>query len=695
MGPTNVFELNGQTEIRYVGIDITSRWGIDAYTTKSPGLSYIQVIGKGSLANGPVPQDSDKCVDFCTTLSWAKPGLFSPSSYEVYLSTDKQKVAKGRASVKVSASDADRDNKNTQYVPDADLLEGTQYYWRVDSIVEGKAIKGSVWSFRTTLELNDLEFDEVVFVKRKPNSSNRNYTMAYDGTSADRFLAENGIYAYNLKTKQTRAVITAADMPGGKGVISKISLSFDAKKAVFDYRENVSSAFRIWEVNIDGSGLRQLTFAPKDEAEKVARYGTEYLDDTFLPNYSARNFHTDDIHPCYLPDGGIVFSSSRCETGVLCFIQPAVATLVLHRMDADGGNIEQLTNSPVSEFSPAVLDDGRILYHRWEYIDKGARVAKTFWAMNPDGTKSEELFGLSDSDIATGAFTYAQPVPGETPMLVCSVGPHYPQGNSVGPIKLIDLTKDNRTSAPLTNITPDVEVHPSQFGWLFAATDFKTHSNDGIGGPLYGHPYPVNEKQFLVSHKDNDSEHYRASDAFSIYLIDTAGNKAFVYKDEDDSVSCWHPMPLLARKTPVVIAPSVSPELKKKNQALCIVTNVYEGMEGVEAGSVKYLRINEAIPQYWDTKRKWEPKFHSSEWTAALWPRVQWGIVPVEKDGSAYFTVPADRNIFFQALDENYMEVQRNVLMLTINPARYEPVSVVMNARPNRLVRPLAVGRWH
>jgi hypothetical protein len=89
------------------------------------------------------------------------------------------------------------------------------------------------------------------------------------------------------------------------------------------------------------------------------------------------------------------------------------------------------------------------------------------------------------------------------------------------------------------------------------------------------------------------------------------------------------------------------------------VANVYQGMEGVEPGTVKWLRVNEALPRYWSTSRRWGPSLSSSSWKAALWPRVQWGVVPVEKDGSAHFLVPADRNIFFQALDENFQEIQR------------------------------------
>src|SRR5210317_2179294 len=118
----------------------------------------------------------------------------------------------------------------------------------------------------------DVGAEEILFVKRKPYSSDHYYTDINNGTSGDRFLPENGIYVLNLKTRRERAVITAVDMPGGKGFIGKITLSFDAKKVIFDFRETARSGFRIWEVNLDGTGLRQISFAPKDEAEKAARW---------------------------------------------------------------------------------------------------------------------------------------------------------------------------------------------------------------------------------------------------------------------------------------------------------------------------------------------------------------------------------------------------------------------------------------
>jgi cytochrome c553 len=130
----------------------------------------------------------------------------------------------------------------------------------------------------------------------------------------------------------------------------------------------------------------------------------------------------------------------------------------------------------------------------------------------------------------------------------------------------------------------------------------------------------------------------------------------------------WHPIPLVARKTPPEIHSSRDPKYAASNEALCIVTNIYEGMEGVERGEVKWLRINEAIPRYWDTGRRWGSGASSSSWKAALWPRVQWGVVPVEKDGSAHFTVPANRNIFYQALDKNFREIQRERTYVNYKP---------------------------
>ncbi|MCL4205030.1 MAG: hypothetical protein KJ000_21325 [Pirellulaceae bacterium] len=501
--------------------------------------------------------------------------------------------------------------------------------------------------------------DEIVFVKRKPYSSDHYYTDINNGTSPDRFLPENGIYVFNLRTRSERPVVTAADLPGGKGFIGKTSLSFDARKILFDFRQDPGSGFRIWEVGVDGTGLRQVSFPPDDEAEKAARW--------------RKGWHTDDIHPCYLPDGGIIFSSTRCEHTVLCGGSAHLAVPVLHRMNADGSHVVQLSRSPVSEFCPVVLDNGRVMYHRWEYIDKGARVAKTIWTMNPDGTGLQELYGLADD--TTTVYMYPQPLPGSDHRLVCVGTCHFPQGGCVGSIMLVDFGKGVRTRGPdpnqpdyvqnddryaVTNLTPHVFVERrTEPGWHFRTADGSyVHDRDGRSGHLYTHPYPVSEREFLVSYKVEPTDHYKeVPNAYALYLIDVDGKHRFVHADPQ--LSCWHPLPLVSRTVPPKRESIRDPRYAATGQALCIVTNIHHGMEGVEPGEVKWLRINEALPRYWSTGRQWSPSNSSSSWKAALWPRVQWGLVPVEADGSAHFLVPADRSLFFQALDENFRELQR------------------------------------
>lgn len=544
----------------------------------------------------------------------------------------------------------------------------------------------------------ELGFDEIVFVKRKPYSSDHYYTDISNGTSPDRFDADNGIYVYNLRTRAERAVVTAATLPGGKGFIGKISLSFDARKVLFDFRQDTRSGFRIWEVNIDGSGLRQVSFPPKDEKEKVARWGHPW--------------HTDDIHPCYLPDGKILFCSTRCEHTILCGGSAHLVATCLYRMNADGSGLEQLTHSPVSEFCPLVLDDGRVLYHRWEYIDRGARVAKTIWTMYPDGTKAQELFGLADD--ATPVYMYPQPLPGSNHRLVCVGTCHFPQGGCLGSILLIDTARGVRVPGPdpneagfvlgderhpVVNLTPQVfNQRRTEAGWHFLTPGGRyIHDKEGRSGHLYTHPYPVSDREFLVSYKVDPAAHYRdVANAYALYLLDVKGRHRRVHGDA--RLSCWHPLALVARRVPPTLASPREAKYAASNQALCMVNDVYDGMTGVSPGQVKWLRINEAIPRYWSTGRRWNPSLSSSSWKAALWPRVQWGVVPVEKDGSANFLVPAGRNIFFQALDENFQEIQRERTYVNYAPGETRSCTGC-HARPSRppsrtsASRPIALTR--
>lgn len=544
---------------------------------------------------------------------------------------------------------------------------------------------------RAPVAPEDIGAEEIVFVKRRPFSSDHYYTDIDNGTSPDRFDPANGVYVFNLRTGQERPVVTAAALPGGSGIIGKISLAFDGQKVLFDYRENPASGFRIWEVGVDGAGLRQVSFPPADEAEKVVRWG--------------KPWHTDDIHPAYLPDGRIIFSSTRCEHTVLCGGSAHLTAPTLHRMDADGGNLERLSESLVSEFCPVVLDDGRVMYHRWEYVDRGARVSKTIWSMNPDGSRPQELYGLADD--TTTVYMYPQPLPGDDRRFVCVGSCHYPQGGCLGAVMLVDPGNGNRERGPdpdekgflatddryaVTNLTPHVFIERrTEPGWHFLADNGEyVHDREGTSGHLYSTPFPVTADRFLVTFKANPADHRQNTpNAYALWLLDREGNHRHVHGDP--ALSCWHPLPVRARKTPPVLQPQGNPALAAENEALCVLVNVYTGMDGVAPGEIKWLRINEAVPRYWDTARRWDPSLSSSGWKAALWPRVQWGVVPVEADGSAYFRVPANRNLFFQALDENFMEVQRERTYVNYKPGETRSC-VGCHGQRNRSEHPLLEG---
>ena len=498
-----------------------------------------------------------------------------------------------------------------------------------------------------------ISFDKIIFIKRQTYHSSHFYTDFIDGCS--RF----GGNLCVLDLKSGKVVDLVPEMKDG--IFGRFDLNFDSKRIVFDWKQGEAKGFRIYEIDIDpktGSRLgkvRQLTSPPADEQARIKKY------DNHRNGNTARMYYhqTDDMHPCYLPDGGIVFTSSRCEYGTLCDSPDHLSTAVLHRIDGDGKNMEQLTRSPVSEFAPSIMEDGRILYTRWEYVDKGQLGVKCLWAMKPDGSGSSEVYGNNITFPPT--FLHGRQIPGESNKFVMLGTPHFPQ-SGIGTIIRIDTTKNIRTREPMTYITPYVDIRQEE-GWnQYEDNGWHRHER----GPLYMDPYPLSEKLFMVAF--NPDKEWDHPTAYGLYLLDDSGKHQKIYSHSD--FSCWQPTPLRSRKQPPVL-PSIHDEnLAKKNLAECIVTDIYQGMKGIQRGEVKYIRVMEQIPRPWDCRQFWGGIGHTSliSKDTALAAKAMHGIVPVYKDGSAHFYVPADRNVYFQALDENFMELQRERTYVNYRP---------------------------
>jgi hypothetical protein len=299
--------------------------------------------------------------------------------------------------------------------------------------------------------------------------------------------------------------------------------------------------------------------------------------------------------------------------------------------------------------------------------------------MRPEGTGSCEVYGNHHE--FPPVLIHSRAVPGRNHLFVATATMHHPF--AVGPILLIDTSRDIRTHAPLRSLTPDTGLSIDGVGGFPRGENY-THLRDGRWvkdnrGPLFCDPYPLADPEtgagagdyFLVS--CNPDQPWNDSRAYAVYLIDTFGNRVQVYDDPD--TSCWQPMPLRARRRPPAVPtpPSEPLQAAPSAEATVVLADVYQGLEGIERGTVKYLRILEQVSRPWSAHRFWPDDETLGQnavisMHAHIFVKIHHGVVPVHQDGSAHFTVPADKNIFFQALDENFMEVQRMRTFVNFQP---------------------------
>jgi len=506
-----------------------------------------------------------------------------------------------------------------------------------------------------------LAFDKLLFVRRKTYQASHYYTEYIDGCKH----FGGNVCILDLKTLKTTDLAPSL----AHGIFGRFDLSCDARRVVFDWKKDINTGFRIFEVNVDGSGLRQLTFDQDDEQDLIRKYRT-----VRTPTGTPYITGVDDMHPCYLPDGDIVFVSTRCQKGILCDAPDVLTSTTVHRMDRDGKNLRAISFNSVSEATPSIMQDGRILYTRWEYVDKGGSACKCIWAMNPDGSNSVEIYANNIAHPTT--FIDARDIPGAGNQIVVAGTPHMPLG--VGTIIRLNTVFSLRTREPMTYLTPEIDA-TDEHGFR--------HYRDGawvreLVGPLAREPYPLSEKYFLVAY--NPDKPWNDVAGYGIYLLDEFNNRELIYKESE--WSCWQPMPLRPRRRPPVIPPAGTgqPGFARTGQpytadtwGTLLLQDVYVGLTGIERGRVKYLRVMEDVPRPWAARRDYggDGGVSQQHVVVSMWGhlacKIEHGIVPVEEDGSACFQVPADRNVFFQALDENYMELQRMRTFINMVPGEY------------------------
>lgn len=405
------------------------------------------------------------------------------------------------------------------------------------------------------------------------------------------------------------------DIPSGKtttlldvpeGVVRDPEVSFDGRRILVALRHNRQDDYHIYQINADGSGLSQLT----------AGSGVT------------------DIDPAYLPSGEIVFTSTREPKYCMCnrHIMGNLFT-----MEADGANIHQIAHSTLHEGHSAVLPDGRVLYDRWEYVDRNFGNAQGIWTVNPDGT--HPLIWYGNSTDSPGAVLDARPIPGTQAVVATFSSCHDRPWGAIG---ILDRRQgvDNKPAV--------VRTWPASAIELVDRGNYDTFTQVR---PKYEDPYPLSDKYFLCSRMTGRGEE------MGLYLLDVFGNEVLLHAE---APGCFDPMPLCPRPRPPVVPGGVD---LAQSEGTFFIADVYRGsgMERVPRGTVRRLRVVESPEKRFFTGPGWDGG------TGQQAPGMAWddfnnkrilGTVPVESDGSAYFRVPADRFVYFQLLDERGMMVQ-------------------------------------
>ncbi len=512
-----------------------------------------------------------------------------------------------------------------------------------------------------------LGFDRLLVVKRRmlPNTLGHGGHVSdpyglpqnWQSNSSIRSTVWDNEIAVLSPVRPSGELTTLHKSEGGK-FVGDVDLHFDADRMLFS-SVGPHGRWQVFEIRADGAGLRQVT-----------PYETD------VNNYDA----------CYLPDGRILFTSTASIVAVPC-VNGSSLVANLYRMDADGRNIRQLCFDQEHNWCPTVMNNGRVLYTRWEYTDTPHSHDRLLFHMNPDGTGQMEYYG-SNSYWPNSMF-YARPIPGHPTRVVATVSGHHGV-RRMGELVIFDPTRGRHEADGAIQRIPG---HGKKVEPIIA-----DNLVDG-SWPKFLHPYPLGDpatglgagKYFIVSCKPTPESEW------GVYLVDVFDNMLLLR--EEPGYALFEPIPLRKTPTPPVVPDRV--DLTRKD-AVVYLFDVYagDGLKGVPRGTVRKLRLFTYHYLY--------PRMGGPQGVVGM--EGPWdikriiGTVPVYEDGSAMFRVPANTPISVQPLDEEGKALQLMRSWFTGMPGEvlscvgcHEPqnstpptrASIAANRRPSEIVP------WH
>lgn len=488
----------------------------------------------------------------------------------------------------------------------------------------------------------------LVFVKERSRLNNGSGPME---SNADEYYPGSDLFRLSPISSQGELVNLTAQYtrrnqsnPNNYGAAADPEVSYDARRILFSMKENRSRRWHLYEMNTDGSDLRQLT----DQTSG------------------------DDMDPTYLPNGQILFTSTR--PGIVDEYERRGSPL-LHVADRgpDGRlvNIRQTSFNQSHDTNPIVHSSGKIMYSRWEHLGDPNKFP--LFVMNPDGTRPFVLYG-PHSPQQSGSRVFLEPRELSDGGILCSVMERNSPAEG-GALAVIDIS---RSDDNLTFITP-------------ATVPF---NNTGRStSALFKTPYPIIDRNAPPERRERiltamspipvEPNMTREVD-YGIYVMDKdGGNLQLVYNDPEYNE--YDPVPVLPRDqlpggTPLVIPtdPHVASAMASgATTGFFFDGNVYDratndgqvrpsatfvNADG-STGQARYLRVLEAIPLPRTDSRRGGPIGN----TSFEKQRVV-GYAPIRPDGSFAVEVPANRSLHMQTLDQNGMMLVNQLTWVQVMP---------------------------
>ena len=258
-----------------------------------------------------------------------------------------------------------------------------------------------------------------------------------------------------------------------EGTIRDPDVSWDGTKILFSMRTSFKEDdFHLYEYDLGTKQTRQITFG----------------------------LGVADIEPIYLPNGDLLFVSTRCGQNTDCWWTEVSN---LYTCDSQGRFTRRVGVDQVTTNYPKLLDDGRVVYTRWDYNDRGHIYVQPLFQMNADGTGQTEFYG-NNSYFPT-VVLHPRGVPGGDKVLGVLGGHHaYQQGK----LALIDRSKGTQGNSGVQLIAPIRETE-----------DVKV-DRYGQDGELFQYPFPLDEDSLLVAYLPEGSQDRSYAIPFGVYWFD-------------------------------------------------------------------------------------------------------------------------------------------------------------------------------